>query len=166
MVVFAQQMKSNDSVAHSAERKVAVQYPRLVPRVWNASKLSPAGAYRYPSPSRQMNKQCTFDELPPERKKPRAPSSPTANIASTSSHLPVESPTMGKLKRPRSPDDGSAALQALSYAAAHEKRLRIAESEPMSLDLSISRSLDPHVLTTLLTGTLFAPGDAVTERTV
>ncbi|KAJ7357133.1 hypothetical protein DFH08DRAFT_851120 [Mycena albidolilacea] len=106
----------------------------------------------------QMNKQCTFDELPPERKKPRAPSSPTANIASTSSHLPVESPTMGKLKRPRSPDDSSAALQALSYAAAHEKRLRIAESEPMSLDLSISRSLDPHVLTTLLTDDLLPIG--------
>ncbi|KAJ6509303.1 hypothetical protein C8R47DRAFT_965646, partial [Mycena vitilis] len=101
----------------------------------------------------QMNKQCTFDELPPERKKPKAPSSP---IASTSSHLATEpqslSLSLGKVKRPRSPDEGSAALQALSYAAAQEKRLRIGESEHMSLDLSIGGSLDPHVLTTLLTG--------------
>ncbi|KAK7064416.1 Zn(2)-C6 fungal-type domain-containing protein [Favolaschia claudopus] len=106
----------------------------------------------------QMNKQCTFDELPPERKKPKPPASPAPNIASTSSHLPVEGQNLGKLKRPRSPDDGSAALQALSYAAAQEKRLRTGESEPMSLDLSISRSLDGHALTTLLTGMLSVAG--------
>ncbi|KAJ7783536.1 hypothetical protein DFH07DRAFT_190405 [Mycena maculata] len=111
----------------------------------------------------QMNKQCTFDELPPERKKTKPPPSPTTNlnhIASTpsSSHLTVDSPSPGKVKRPRSPDDGSAALQALSYAAAQEKRLRIGESEPMSLDLSISRSLDPHVITTLLTDDLLPIG--------
>ncbi|KAF7339845.1 Zn(2)-C6 fungal-type domain-containing protein [Mycena venus] len=106
----------------------------------------------------QMNKQCTFDELPPERKKPKAPASPTANMASTSSHLPVDSPIPGKVKRPRSPDDGSAALQALSYAAAQEKRLRTGESEPLSLDLSISRSLDPHFITTLLTDDLLPIG--------
>ncbi|KAJ7655051.1 hypothetical protein DFH06DRAFT_488965 [Mycena polygramma] len=107
----------------------------------------------------QMNKQCTFDELPPERKKPKAPSSP---IASTSSHLATEpqnlSLSLGKVKRPRSPDEGSAALQALSYAAAQEKRLRIGESEHMSLDLSIGGSLDPHVLTTLLTDDLLPIG--------
>ncbi|KAJ7169652.1 hypothetical protein C8R46DRAFT_896215 [Mycena filopes] len=100
----------------------------------------------------QMNKQCTFDELPPERKKPKTPSSPTDMVASTSSHMLVESPKV-KIKRPRSPDEGSAALQALSYAAAQEKRLRIGEVH-MSLDLSISHSLDPHVITTLLTGIL------------
>jgi len=105
-----------------------------------------------------MNKQCTFDELPPERKKPKVPASPTSNMPSTSSHLPVESPTPGKVKRPRSPDDGSAALQALSYAAAQEKRLRIGESEPLSLDLSISNSLDPHFITTLLTDDLLPIG--------
>ncbi|KAJ7139897.1 hypothetical protein C8R44DRAFT_765699 [Mycena epipterygia] len=105
----------------------------------------------------QMNKQCTFDELPPERKKPKL-SSPTTNIGS--SHLTLESPSSGKLvKRPRSPDDGSsAALQALSYAAAQEKRLRIGEAEPISLDLSISGSLDPHVITTLLTDDLLPIG--------
>ncbi|KAJ7786073.1 hypothetical protein B0H16DRAFT_1489069 [Mycena metata] len=103
----------------------------------------------------QMNKQCTFDELPPERKKPK-PSSPTTNIASTSSHF-VETPNPVKVKRPRSPDEGSAALQALSYAAAQEKRLRIGD-EPMSLDLSISPSLDPHFLTTLLTDDLLPIG--------
>ncbi|KAJ7932633.1 hypothetical protein B0H13DRAFT_1956283 [Mycena leptocephala] len=106
----------------------------------------------------QMNKQCTFDELPPERKKPKASSSPSSNVASISSHLTVASPSPGKVKRPRSPDDGSAALQALSYAAAQEKRLRIGESEPMSLDLSISKSLDPHVITTLLTDDLLPIG--------
>ncbi|KAJ7275270.1 hypothetical protein B0H12DRAFT_1227785 [Mycena haematopus] len=104
------------------------------------------------SPPRQMNKQCTFDELPPERKKPKGPESPTANIASTSSHLPPESPTL-VMKRPRSPD--SAALQALSYAAAQEKRLRIGEPEPISFDLSISRSLDAH----------FAHGTTIAART-
>ncbi|KAJ7042475.1 hypothetical protein C8F04DRAFT_1076032 [Mycena alexandri] len=104
----------------------------------------------------QMNKQCTFDELPPERKKPK-PSSPTTNIASTSSHF-VETPNPVKVKRPRSPDEGSAALQALSYAAAQEKRLRIGEAEPMSLDLSIGPSLDPHFLTTLLTDDLLPIG--------
>ncbi|KAJ6604423.1 hypothetical protein DFH09DRAFT_1068094 [Mycena vulgaris] len=114
----------------SAARKVAVQSLNLGPRVWNAT--------------RQMNKECTFDQLPPERKKPRPPPSSTTNLASTSSHLTIDSPSPGKIKRPRSPDDGSAALQALSYAAAQEKRLRIGESEPISLDLSISRSLDPH----------------------
>ncbi|KAJ7130116.1 hypothetical protein C8R43DRAFT_1240008 [Mycena crocata] len=105
----------------------------------------------------QMNKQCTFDELPPERKKPKPPPSPT-NIASTSSHIAAESPVLGKVKRPRSPDEGSAALQALSYAASQEKRLRIGEAEPISLDLSISRSLDPHVITTLLTDDLLPIG--------
>ncbi|KAJ6574875.1 hypothetical protein B0H19DRAFT_1126113 [Mycena capillaripes] len=105
----------------------------------------------------QMNKQCTFDELPPERKKPKPPSSPTTNVASTSSHL-IDSPRPGKLKRPRSPDDGSAALQALSYAAAQEKRLRTGESEPMSLDLSIGPSLDLHAITTLLTDDLLPIG--------
>ncbi|KAJ6519595.1 hypothetical protein C8R45DRAFT_27475 [Mycena sanguinolenta] len=102
----------------------------------------------------QMNKQCTFDELPPERKKPKGPESPTTNMPSTSSHLPPESPSV--MKRPRSPD--SAALQALSYAAAQEKRLRIGEPEPISFDLSISRSMDAHALTTLLTDDLLPIG--------
>ncbi|KAJ7431794.1 hypothetical protein B0H11DRAFT_2128456 [Mycena galericulata] len=109
----------------------------------------------------QMNKQCTFDELPPERKKNKPPTSrtsPIINIASTSSHLTIESLNPKKVKRPRSPDEGSAALQALSYAAAQEKRLRIGESEPISLDLSISKSLDPHVITTLLTDDLLPIG--------
>ncbi|KAJ6627157.1 hypothetical protein B0H10DRAFT_422538 [Mycena sp. CBHHK59/15] len=106
----------------------------------------------------QMGKQCTFDELPPERKKPKPPTSPTTIFSSSSSHLTVDSPGPGEKKRPRSPDEGSAALQALSYAAAQEKRLRIGESEPLSLDLSISRSLDPHVITALLTDDLLPIG--------
>ncbi|KAJ7706424.1 hypothetical protein B0H17DRAFT_628842 [Mycena rosella] len=106
----------------------------------------------------QMNKECTFDQLPPERKKPRPPPSPTTNVASASSHLTIDSPSPGNVKRPRSPEDGSAALQALSYAAAQEKRMRIGESEPISLDLSISRALDPHVITTLLTDDLLPIG--------
>ncbi|KAJ7492847.1 hypothetical protein FB451DRAFT_1219777 [Mycena latifolia] len=106
----------------------------------------------------QMNKECRFDELPPERKKPKPPPSPATNVASTSSHLTIDSPSPVTVKRPRSPDDGSAALQALSYAAAQEKRLRIGDSEPMSLDLSISNSLDPHVITTLLTDDLLPIG--------
>ncbi|KAJ7102159.1 hypothetical protein B0H15DRAFT_898146 [Mycena belliarum] len=98
----------------------------------------------------QMNKQCTFEHSPPERKKHKPLLSPTLNLASTSSHLTMDSPSP-TIKRPRSPDDGSA-LQALSYAAAQEKRLRIGELEPMSLDLSIDSSLNPHVITTILTG--------------
>jgi hypothetical protein len=137
--------------------KAVVLFLSQAHRVWNASEsnLNPETRL-YLTLLRQMNKQCTFDELPPERKKPKASSSPSSNVASISSHLAVASPSPGKVKRPRSPDDGSAALQALSYAAAQEKRLRIGESEPMSLDLSISKSLDPHVITTLLTGTYSA----------
>ncbi|KAF7306719.1 Zn(2)-C6 fungal-type domain-containing protein [Mycena indigotica] len=101
----------------------------------------------------QMNKQCTFEELPPERKKPKAPASPT-NLPGPS-NLPLENP---KVKRPRSPDDSSAALQALSYAASKEKRLRTGDAEPASLDLSIGKSLDPHAITTLLTDDLLPLG--------
>ncbi|KAJ7071246.1 Urb2/Npa2 family-domain-containing protein [Mycena amicta] len=70
-----------------------------------------------------------------------------------SMHTPVP-----KVKRPRSPDDGSAALQALSYAASKEKRLRTGDAEPISFDLSIGKSLDPHALTTLLTDDLLPIG--------
>lgn len=139
--------------------KASSQKSLCYPAVWSALCGMPVSQLRFearvvPTVPRQMNKQCTFDELPPERKKPKPPSSPTTNIASSSSHL-LDSPSPGRLKRPRSPDDGSAALQALSYAAAQEKRLRTGESEPMSLDLSIGASLDPHTITTLLTGAYF-----------
>ncbi|CAK5279980.1 unnamed protein product [Mycena citricolor] len=107
----------------------------------------------------QMGKQCTFDELPPERKKPKPPPAPAV---ATTSQATVDSLKPAKsviVKRPRSPDEGgSAALQALSYAAAQEKRLRTGDSEHASLDLSIGRSLDPHVITTLLTDDLLPIG--------
>ncbi|KAJ7630712.1 hypothetical protein FB45DRAFT_1151589 [Roridomyces roridus] len=108
----------------------------------------------------QMNRRCTFDELPPARKTTKPPQS--SPVPSTSTHLATDSMTTGK--RPRSPEDGSAALQALSYAAAQEKRLRIGDAESnfahiqLPFDLSISRSLDPHAITTLLTDDLLPIG--------
>ncbi|KAF7320232.1 Zn(2)-C6 fungal-type domain-containing protein [Mycena kentingensis (nom. inval.)] len=107
----------------------------------------------------QMGKTCTFEENPPERKKKPPVSSPTLPGPSPISiDIPVPKPNV---KRPRSPpDESSAALQALSYAASKEKRLRIGDSgaEPISLDLSIGPMLDPHAITTLLTDDLLPIG--------
>nr|GAT47885.1 predicted protein [Mycena chlorophos] len=101
----------------------------------------------------QTGKKCTFEESPPERKKQPKPASPVPGPSS----VPLDAPPP-KLKRARSPDDGSAALQALSYAASKEKRLRTGDAEPLSLDLSIGEGLDPHAITTLLTDDLLPIG--------
>ncbi|TRM69249.1 hypothetical protein BD626DRAFT_544051 [Schizophyllum amplum] len=109
----------------------------------------------------QTRKQCTFDQLPPERKKPsKRPGSPVSGSVSPGG------PSSSSDKRPRvvssasmSAQDNPNGLDALIHAASREKRLAISPyPEPMSLDLSTPDSLDPHVITALLTDDLLPIG--------
>ncbi|KAL1696073.1 hypothetical protein GGG16DRAFT_44445 [Schizophyllum commune] len=108
----------------------------------------------------QTRKQCTFDQLPPERKKPaKRPGSPVSGSVSPGGPSSTD-------KRPRvvssasmSGQENSNGLDALIHAASREKRLAISPyPEPISLDLSTPDALEPHVITALLTDDLLPIG--------
>ncbi|THH05566.1 hypothetical protein EW146_g9872, partial [Bondarzewia mesenterica] len=130
----------------------------------------------------QTRKACTFDELPPERKKPtkRAlpPSTDELHLGGTSSpgsdsltHVPdkrarrtstAAATTDNATTTPGGSNVDFAGMHALIEAATQQEHQRAAaastSAEPASLDLSISDTLEPHALTTLLTDDLLPIG--------
>lgn len=115
-----------------------------------------ASALFKPRSSRQTRKQCTFDELPPERKKltkgPSAPASPTDYCD------PLPSRSMSVSHNYRSAQDSQVGrLDALSVAASEERQHRM-RGEPASIDLSTDEHLEPHVITSLVTDDLLPIG--------
>ncbi|KIY43296.1 hypothetical protein FISHEDRAFT_62807 [Fistulina hepatica ATCC 64428] len=103
----------------------------------------------------QTRKQCTFDQLPPERKKTQKRLA-TPEFFQPVSHHP-------SVKRQRTDSPVLTGIDAPVHAAAQEKRLTTVNPShnsqfKISLDLSTPDVLEPHVITALLTDDLLPVG--------
>ncbi|KAH8824377.1 hypothetical protein DL96DRAFT_1712657 [Flagelloscypha sp. PMI_526] len=106
----------------------------------------------------QTRKQCTFDELPPERKKAKPPASQPPTSPVEYIELPSTSRLASIAQNYRSAEDAQVGrLDALVVAASEERQMRM-RGEPPSLDLSTDESLEPHVITSLVTDDLLPIG--------